>query len=606
MRAPVYAPTFTPVEAYHARFTAPVGPTPGTTVGNALIAGKADLLHLDATRAAIQAVTDDTAGRARAVQDRAAMLDLVANHAGLQGGAAVAAQPSMLGELARIRADGQADLATPDMAAAYDAQIRPAFDDASGRITSHALNQALVERQALAELTLRDAQNSAAADWRDPGRFVQGLGTVQSLAATHAGPAASDTDRTAAVRGAVGGTVAQALGQALTAGEPEFAAHIIGGWGGSLSPAAYQLAVARVSQARQNQRMAAVFSQAAGGNPPDNPTTNVPPDNAVAIPAPVGAAVYPIAGGTVTAIDGAPDNASIRITHPDGSDATYGGIGLAAVAPGNMVTPRHVIGSAGPAVTLQIATPTGAPDNAAATLQSAGGPAAMIGTSDAPRIWDPPTLIDRIAARQDLSEQDRALAANLGQRRMALDQTRLAENDLAAGRTLATMASAAPGQFGRAEDLPVDLAANLTPTTLANVDTALRGAAQTPFGPATDNPTSLRLELLQRRSPGQFAQVNLAPMVGAVHPGDLVRLAQNQAAIVSGQGSDDPADHRSAVLDAMARHEFITGEHLPDTILPVISDQATTLLRLNQTEPTDRQAIGAAVADAIQSQRDQP
>jgi hypothetical protein len=366
------------------------------------------------------------------------------------------------------------------------------------------------------------------------------------------------------------------------------------------------MAIARVGQAAQNQRMATVFAQAAGGNRVQDPPAAVPPANAIPIAASVGAAVHPIAGGKVTAVDGPPENAAIRITHPDGSDAVYGGIGLAAVAPGDLVAPRHVIGSAGPVVTLQTTTPTGESGDAAAWLHSAGGTGAMIGTIDAARGWDMPTMLDRIAARQDLSQEDRALAASFGQRRMASDTAQLAENDLAAGRNVVTLIAAKPVAFAQSADLPVDLAANLTPATLANVDAALRSAGQSPSVPTLDTPTSLRLELLQRQAPAQFAQTNLASLIGTAHPDDLARLAQNQSVIVSGKSVDSTGDQRSAVLDALATHEFMTGERLPDTVLPLVSNQAATMLRLNQTDPGDRSAIGATVADAIQNQRDQP
>jgi hypothetical protein len=605
MRAPVYKPALTPVEPYHARYSAPTGPGPGATIGRVLSAAAADLRDLTGVHAAIRSFTDDTAGRGRALRDQAAVTGVVDDHAGLQGAAAVAAQPQALGDLARIRDAGQAALGTPAMAAAYDAQIGPAIADAAARITGHALNQAMVERQALTDQTMQTAQRDAALAWHDPGRFVQGLGAVQTLAAAQAGPMASETDRVAAMRGAVGGAVAQAIGEALAAREPEFAAHIVDGWGDALSPAAYQLAVARIGQGAREHQMATIFAQAAGGNRASDPSASVQSADATAIYAPPGAAVHPIAGGTVAAIAGTPDNASIRIVHPDGSNTEYGGIGLAAVAPGDLVSPQHVIGSAGPVVTLQATTPTGQPADAAALLDNAGGAGAMIGTTDTPRAWDLPTMIERIAARQDLPDQDRALAASLGQRRMLSDSAQLAANDQAAGRTIATMAAAAPASFAQGADLPIDLAARLTPANFANVDNALRNAAQSAAVPGPGNATALRLELLQRRSPDQFVQTNLAPLIGAVHTDDLARLAQSQSAMAAGQTADDPGDHRAAVLDALARHEFMTGEALPDAILPTVSNQATTLLRLNQTDPGDRPAIDAAVADAIQNRRDQ-
>jgi len=608
MRAPTYTPTFTPVEAYKARFTAPGGPTLGNTVGRMLVAGGADLNELSAMRTAIQAMTDDTAGRARALQDKAALTSLVDAHAGLSGGAAVAAQPQALDQLAKIQANGQATLGTPGMVAAYDQQISPALDDAANQITGHALRQAGVERQAVSDQEMQSAQQAAASAWQDPARLVQGLDTVKALAANQSGDGASDQDRASAMRTAVGGAVANAVGQALAAGEPEFAAHIMGGWGDTLSPAAYQLAVARLGQATQTQRMASIFGEAAGGNPQSgNADTLAPPPapDAVAIAAPAGAAVHPIAGGTVTALDGASDNATVQILHPDGSSTGYGGLGLAAVSPGDLVTPAHVIGSASPVITLTANAPSGDAADAGTLLRNAGGVGAVVGGTDTPRVWDTQTLLDRIAQRGDLSPEDQALATNFAWRRMGADQTQQATSDASAGRSVISLFAAAPDSMSHAADLPSGLAAQMTPAALAQVDTALRNAAQAPTTPAPDNADALRLELLQRQSPGTFAQVNLAPLIGRVHPADLAQLATGQASIATGQDVADPQTRRAAVLDALARHEVLNGSTLPDDVLPAVQSASETMLRLNQTDPGDRPSIDNTVANAIQSQTGQ-
>jgi murein DD-endopeptidase MepM/ murein hydrolase activator NlpD len=612
MRAPTFTPTFIPVHAYKERFSAPDGPNLANTIGRVLVAGGADLGQLRDLRTIVQVVGDDTAGRARALQDRAALSNVVDVHAGMRGGTAVAAQPQALGELERIKADGQATLGSPGMIAAYDQHIAPAIDEATTRITDHTLQQLAVERQAVADQTMQAAQQSAASAWQDPSRFVQGLGAVQALALEHAGPDVTDEDRSGAVRAAVGGAVANAVGQALAAGEPAFAAHIVSGWGATLSPADYQLAVARLGQAAQNQRVATIFAQAAGGQPMPIAGGNPSPDVAqvlplagsldtVAIAAPIGAAVHPLAGGMVTAVDGARDNPSVQIVHPDGSSASYGGLGLAAVSPGDLVTPAHVIGSAGHAVTLGTTAPTGGAADAGALLRSAGGTAALIGATDTPRTWDATTILDRIGQRLDLSPEEQALASGLARRRMAADQVQQAAGDLAAGRAVVSLTASAPGSIAQAADLPPELTAQMTPRTLARVDNALRGAAQAATVPAADNQAALRLELLQRQDPGQFAQINLGPLIGTIHPADLSQIAASQANVAAGQAPEIAQDSRSAVLDALARHEFNSGANLPDQALPAIKSQAETLLRLNQADPSDRASVDGVVGDAIQS-----
>ena len=605
MRAPSFTPTIAPVQAYQARFSAPGGPNLANTIGRVLVAGGAELGHLADLRSAVQAAGEDTAGRARALQDRVALGNLLDTHGSLQGGAAVAAQPQALAELDRIKAEGQATLGSPGMIAAYDRQMAPVLEDAANRITDHAVQQMGVERQAVADQTMQVAQKGAAADWQNPSRFVQGLTAVQALALSQAAPDTSDADRAEAARVAVGGAVARAVDQSLAAGEPEFAAHIMGGWGNTLPPADYQRAVARLGQAEQNQRISEIFATSAGGTTAQNsatPEPTAPSPGIVAMAAPVGAAIHTIAGGQVSALEGAPDNRSVKIQHPDGSSSTYGGLGLAAVSPGDLVTPMHVIGSASPVVTLAASTPTGDIADADALLRQAGGAAALIGTVTAPREWDQPTVLDRIARRQDISPDEQALATSFAQRQMAADQAQQAAGDLAAGRSVVSLVAAAPDRVAQVADLPPELAAQMTPSTLALVDTALRGSARNADPPVRDSADALRLALLRRQDPGEFAQINLAPLIGTVHAADLTQLAADQAAIAKGQVPDTPRDPGSSVLDAMARYEFASGASLPDQALPTIKSQAETRLRLNQTDMADRPSIDSAVSDAIQSQ----
>jgi murein DD-endopeptidase MepM/ murein hydrolase activator NlpD len=602
IRAPSYVPAFVPVKAYGERFSAPAGPTLAGAIGRALVDDSDPASRPTVLRSVLQAVSDETAGRARALQDRATLAQLVDAHAALQGGAAVAAQPAALDQVQRIAADGQAALGSPGMVDAYTLRMGPALDDAAAQITGHALRQSDVERQAVSAQEMRVAQQGTASDWGNPPRFAAGLDAIHALATAQTDPQASDDDRAEAARAAVGGAVAGAVGQALSAGEPDFAAHILGAWGHTLTPAAYQATVAQLGDVAQGRRMATVIAQAAGGNPaaPSPDATPPQPDSAsVAIPAPVGAAIYPVAGGTVTALSGTDGDHAVHIAHPDGSGTVIAGLGQPAVAPGDIVAPAHVIGSAGPAVTLSTTTPDGAIGDAATLVRSAGGPAALVGSTTTPRNWDGPAIYDRIAQREDLSPEDRLMARNLAEQRVNADQAQLAAGDTAAGRSVVALIAATPGGVPSVAALPADVTARMDPTTLAQVDQALRSAAQASTAPAPDNELGLRLALMQRQSPDAFAQVNLAPLIDRVHPTTLAGLASAQAGAEPPTASPD--DPRANILDSLARHEVISGTTLPDTALPTILDRAGTLLRLAPAGAGDPAAIDGAVANAIQN-----
>jgi len=605
MRAPVYTPAVVPVEAYRARFVAPTGPTLAGAIGRALVTGGAELGNRTVLYGTIAGLADDTAGRAAALRDAATIEDVVGSHAALPGAAGVAGQPAALNDLAGIVEQGRQALGSPGMVAAYDAGIGPVVDDAAARITGHALNQAMVERSVLDDQAMQAAQRQAGIAWLEPGRFAAGLSAVGDLAASQVGPMASEEERAQTARQAVGGAVAHAVGGALMAGEPEIAAHLLDGWGGTLTPAAYQLAYAQVGQAARDAQMQAVFNQAAAGSGAAS-SADAPAAGGLAVAAMPGGAVYPIAGGVVAANGGAADNGAVTVVHPDGSSARYGGLGLAAVAPGDMVTASHVIGSAGPALNLRATTIDGGEADAGALLRSAGGPAAMVGGTDVPRVWDMPEMVSRIAGRDDLSEADRALAMGVAQQRMAADAAQLAAADRAGGRQAIGLLAGAPRTIRSVADLPPEVASSLLPANLAAVDGALRAMAVTPVAPAADGPAALRLELMQRQDPGGFAAINLAPLAGTMDLGDLARLAGAQDAIESGRSLPGGGDLRSGVLDALARHEFATGGAIPDATLPAVCGRATTWAGLNRIDPADGAAMDGAVASAIQRLSDQP
>ncbi len=532
------------------------------------------------------------------------MAQLADTHGGLHGGAAVVAQPGALDALARVRADGQAALGTPGMVAAYDAQLGPALTEASARITDHALRQSEVERRTVADQAMQAAQQSAASAWRDPLRFIKGLDAVRALAGEQVGPHASAEGRIAAERQAVGGSVAGAVDQALCADEPEFAAHIMALWGHAMTPAAYQHAVARISQAAQDQHIAAIFAEAAGGNAVAGDAQAAPKASSpyqVVLSAPPGAAVHPVAPGAIVALTGPDDCATVQIIHSDGSIAVYGRLGLAAVAPGDLVSPAHAIGSATAHITLAACAASGAALDAANLLRDAGGHGAVIGSGDTPRRWNVPVMLDRIAARADLTSEDRVLAAAFARRRMEADHATQAASTQAAGRSVVALFAAAPRSTRQAADLPSALAAQMTPATLAQVDRTLRDAGHAASVPVPENPAALRLELLQRKHQGEFSRLNLALLIGMIDAADLVRLGDDQTRIVAGKEINRPDSRGAAVLDALARHEIVQRASLPDDVLPAIKASAETLLRLNRTDPADQPAIDAIVATAIQS-----
>lgn len=587
------------MQPYRARFVAPEGPTFAGTLGRLISAAAPDAAGLSADLAQRSAQSEAVAGEARALQDRAAIRDMVQSHGALTGAAAVFGQPDTLGAMADIAARGRDALGSPTMVAAYDKAIAPVLADASARITAHALNSADVERAALRQRILADAQDETSSDWNDPARFVAGLGRIAGLADAVAGLDARAGDRAVVVNNAVGGAVAGALRQALDAGDTAIAGHIISGWGRTLDPATYQDGVARLGAAAQATRMRAIFADAASGgqtaaSAPGNP-------DAFVLAAPAGAAIHPIASGVVRAIDGEDANRAVTIAHPDGSATVIAGLGQIAVAPGAMVTRAHVIGSAGPVVTLSGQASDGTPIDAASLMQAAGGDQALTGSTEAPRAWDIPAMLARIDGRSDLTGADRALAHDLALRRMVNDSAQLAANDLAAGRVVARLIASNGPSPESTVDLPDGVKAGLSPTTLAQVDAALRSAAYAPAAPAADGPAALRLELLQRRDPGAFGQINLAPLVGSIAPQDLDRLAGTQDALAHGQALPSASDMRSAILDSIARHEFSSGSVLPDAALPAVLARANAALRMGGAEPTDRAASDAAVSSAIQT-----
>lgn len=592
MRAPVHAPFATQDAA-----------GPSTLGGRMMIRGGHDADPKAAARSAVQAITNHTAGHAQALSDRAAVAGVVARHALLRGGAAVAHQPHALEALAQIREHGQTALEAPGMVAAYNLHVSPPIAEAADRITVHTLQQAQVEQAEVAGQELLAAQESAASEWRAPAQFVQRLAAVHALAMDQLPPDTDTIDRLAAAHIAVGRAVGVAMDKAIAAKETEFATHILSGWGNTLTPAAYQLAIARLEQAAMADRIAAIFADAAGGNPAPDSAQAGPADGAsdmLMIAAPTGAAVHPIAGGVVDALSGPTDNMSVHIRHPDGSGLCYGGIGLAAVRAGDLVTPSSVIGSARPTITLAATKVSTKASETAALVHSAGGISVLISGIETPRTWDMQAMTDRIRQQGGVTTDECALAISHALRRMNADQAAQAAGDLAAGREAIITVAAEPDRYARATDLSREIAAQFTPGGLARIDDALHRLTLLATPPVPDNPDALRLELLQRQFPQAFVTIDLVPLIGIIHPADLAQLATSQASLASGEDVRNHNDRRSAILDAMARFEIVGCCGLPDLDLPAIMVRADTLVRVNQTDPADRLAIDSRVAAAIQ------
>ena len=543
------------------------------------------------------ALADVSAGRRRALYDEARLAAIVAQHAQRIGSEAVGAHDNALGAVAQVRTDGQAALRSPAAQAAWAERAVPGMADAAERIHRHTAAQAIVDNAATAASRIAGAQATAAESWGDPARFVQTLGSLARLADGYADPGASEADRARVVRGVVGGAVGMALDRALNAQEPEFAAHILTTWGDTLPPAALQRAIARLGSAERDARLHRVLCEVAGGHG----AAGEPDADSIGIEATPGAALHPLAGGEVTKIEGPAHAATISMRHPDGTTARYGGVGLVAVSPGDRATPAQVLGSARDRVTLAVNGADGQPLDPAAWLDRAGGAGALVGATATPRQWDGAEVLRRIAARNDLSEPDRAAAIALAQRRMAGDRATLAAGDRAMGRAAIALCAQQPQGATDVDGLPDAVTAGASPAGLARIDQVLRNAALAPAMPPHDSADALRLEILQRQVPAVFCVIDLTPMIATVHPANLAALAAAQHAQAAGAHPASSSNARAAALDAMARHEWLGGAGLPDAALPAILDDALARLRLDHTDPTDTRAVEMQVADAIQS-----
>lgn len=518
------------------------------------------------TANAIRLLSEDAAARGQALTAGAALRELAAYHQTLQGSAASAAHAPLLADLERIRRDGRKTMGSPDMAAAYDQQIAAAHADATMRIDAHAARQALVERVAAQQTALRQAQEDAATQWHAPADFIAGLDRVAGLAAEGA---ASERESERLVRKAQAATVALALTKALDAGEPAIAQAMLSTWATMLPLAVIEQTRARLLHAEQIAHVRATLARLASGDTDASDTT-------------AGSAVGPIAMGIVVAVDGASTDFAVTVRHADGSEARYDGIGLIAVQVGDMVVPGHVLGTASPRLAIMIDGTQVSPDQALAP-------------PDTPRHWDLATLLDRVEAYAGFSAEQRELARCLARQRTIGDQGTLDRGSIEAGRAVIAALAAGPAL---AADLPPALLAQLLPDALSSIDRALRQAALAPRLPVRDNGAALRIELLARLAPRAFHAINLATLIGRVHPANLTELTTRQ-----GQATPDTSGGtmREAILDALARHELATSAPLSDTLLPAIADRMATIARLGGVAPDDRSTLDKMAAAAIQS-----
>lgn len=552
MRAPLYSRAVSTIATSRERFRASDDPASGGAVGMGMIRLGRAVAPAD-ERQTILALSENSAARARALRDRAALDDLIAAYRALPAREAIARQREMLDAIDRLREAADASLGSPGMAAAFDELAGPHYDRARADVLDHVLAQTVQERHSVLAAELAATQARAARNWQDPDRFSAALDEVADAARAQAremGANAADP-----VGPALAEAIDAAAHRALDAGEPDFAAHLAAAFGDLLPAQARNRLLARLSTPMTERDRAALFAQAIAG---EGDASDSSPQT-IAIVAPAAAAIHPAIGGRVEAVDGT--GGHVRIAHPDGTSALYEGLGLAAVSPGEQVTPASVIGSAGPACRFTLLGPDGMPADPCPVLP--GGVAeALVGPIDTPRQWDAAIVLARIAARNDLAPEARDGALIFARQRMADDARTLAERDRLAGRAAALHAATATVRPGSVADLPGNIVRQLSPASLARIDDALRQASEQDE-PAPDGPVTLELEIQRRRYPDRFAKTDLSGAIGRVRWDELAQLAQMQEAMTSADGIRAAAERRSAMLDSLAAGAIQSGDDSP-------------------------------------------
>jgi transposase-like protein len=262
------------------------------------------------------------------------------------------------------------------------------------------------------------------------------------------------------------------------------------------------------------------------------------------IGAALGAAIHPIAGGTVEAVtQDARSGRWVAVKHPDGTTSTYAHMGNQSVKVGDVVAPDTVLGTVGmtghttgPHVHLRVRDAHGADLDPQKVIGGSVDRATVVGSPQTPRNWDQGAIITAIDKRDDWSFEEKEEVKAFAREHMAQDEAALADQYGDAADNLhqwiGNYQASHNGEDPPPDAIPPNIAGKVNPALLAEMRGNLAKGQKAKYDAAVKKEqenTALALKLQSYLEPDKFAQTDLRKYQGLVPFSDLSSLAEEQA-----------------------------------------------------------------------------
>ena len=516
---------------------------------------------------------DDTVARQQVLAMQPQLSDALTQFKTQQGGNAVDGLPAAQKKLDDLRKQGLEGLKSPRAQKIFSERFGSLYASALGEINAHAIEQAAVQRDQMHMGELQQAQDAASGLYGNADDLKAGIGVVgqkaQALADFRGMSGASATQFIKQQQGVV---YATAINTLVKDSKVDLAAAIFDAHHDEMTfeqrnaaldalrePMRKRVAADRFMEVTAGLGVARAAPEAAKGKPgvaAQTPVANGRVTNTfeqhrergsagLDIGAPLGAAIHPIAGGTVEAVT-QDDRAGrwVKVKHPDGTTSTYAHMGNQSVKVGDAVTPDTVLGTVGmtghttgPHVHLRVRGADGADLDPQKVIGGRTGAPSVVGSPQAPRNWDQGAIIAAIDKRSDWSFEEKEEVKAYARQRMGQDEQALNDQYQDAAdkvhEWVGNYQASHNGDYPPPEAVPTGLLGRMKPADAAelrgNLAKALKAKSDAAEAKAQDM-TALGATLRMYNDPQGFMKADIPKeYMGKVSPSDFAQLVTAQA-----------------------------------------------------------------------------
>jgi len=626
-RAPEYQQATVGVAPVSARLQAP------GEVGNGLAYGMERVSQTLSQIDQLNAQHDDTVARQQVLALQPQLSDALTRFKTQQGGNAVDGLPAAQKQLDDIRKQGLEGLKSPRAQKIFSRHFGTLYASALGEINGHAIEQAAVQRKGVLSAELSTAQDAAAGLVDNPADLKAAVGVVGQKAQAFADFAGLGEAGAQYVKQQQGAVYGMAIERLVKDDKVDLASALFDANHDQMTFEQRNAALDALREPMQKRDAADGFLEvtaglsasrpapaAAQGKPgaaPQMPVANGRITNTfeqhrergssgLDIGAPLGAAIHPIAGGTVEAVT-QDDRAGrwVKVKHPDGTTSTYAHMGNQSVRVGDTVTPDTVLGTVGmtghttgPHVHLRVRGADGADLDPQKVIGGRTGETTVVGSPQAPRNWDQGAIIAAIDKRSDWSFEKRERVKAYARQRMGQDEAALNDQYQDAADNVHQWVndyiSNHGGEYPPPGTVPSGLLGRMKPADASEINASLAKAQKAKVDEAerkVQDQTSLGATLRMYNDPQGFMKADIPKeYMGKVSSSDFAQLVTAQARMRQEASKPQQWEPFKDTASALSQYVTFNGVKLKDedkaAALQTMKAQADAFVAKNGRAPS--------------------